>query len=60
MQDYDPDAELYEICAIALREARTRPLTEEEITALRYAAAIPEGRAAARDSGEQMEMSEWH
>ena len=45
-------------CEDALKEASTRPLTDEEITALRFAAGIPEGRAAARERGKQ-ENFEW-
>lgn len=56
----DPMSELYEICECALCAARERALTEDEISALRFAAGVPEGRAAAHDCGRQQEIFEWH
>ena len=38
--------ELQEVCETALDEASSRPLTQEEIAALRYAAGIPAPRPA--------------
>jgi hypothetical protein len=53
----DPMAELFEICDVALQEARARPLTELEVNALRFASAISDGRAPAHHRGAQKEFS---
>lgn len=55
----DPMAELYERCALALDAAAQRPLRQDEIDALRYAAAIPEGAPRPVTDGRQ-ESFEWH
>lgn len=54
----DPMSELFEVCELALAEAAYRPLTQDEIDALRFAAGVPEGRAAAHDCGIQQEIFE--
>jgi hypothetical protein len=41
MNPADPMAELFEICETALSAARERPLTEDEICALKFAAGVP-------------------
>ena len=42
MNPADPMAEVYQLCDCALCAARWRPLTENEITVLRFAAAVPD------------------
>lgn len=54
----DPMADLYELCEYALQCAAFRPLTDDEIHALRYAAAIPEG--APRPVTVAQEEFSWH
>lgn len=55
MHPEDPMAELFEICDTALEAAHERPLTDDEIHALRFAAGIT-GRAAAHDSSTQLAL----
>ena len=45
--------EMERICADALDAAQSRPLTSDEVAALRWAAGIPEGTPRPMNSGKE-------